>query len=153
MHVMKNLHILAHNIRSAENVGSLFRTCDSLGASKLWIVGYTPGPDSSKVKKTALGAQDSVPWEKVVDIRELVDSLRSQGFRIVGLELDERAQSLEAYAAPEKVALVLGNEVEGIPPWVRDMCDDLVFIRQRGIKESLNVSVATAIAAYEILVR
>ncbi len=149
---MVNLHVVAHNIRSAENVGSLFRTCDSLGVAKLWLAGYTPGPDSPKVRKTALGAESSVESERATDVVKLLEGLRGQGFRIVGLELDPRAVPLSEYEPPGKVALVLGHEVDGVPPWVRDLCDDLVCIPQRGVKESLNVSVAAAIAAYEILV-
>lgn len=149
---MKTLHLIAHNIRSAENVGSLFRTCDSLGVAKLWIAGYTPGPESPKVLKTALGAEVSVTSERAIDVVKLLDDLRAQGFAIVGLELDKRSIPLSDFKSPDKIALVLGHEVEGMPPWVRDLCDDLVFIPQRGIKESLNVSVAAAIAAYEILV-
>lgn len=145
------LHLLAHNIRSAENIGSILRTADSLGVAKVWIVGYSPTPEHRKVSKTALGAQESVPWEQEIDIVVLVKRLRDQGFRIVGLELDERSQDLSAYRVMEKTALLLGNEVEGISPSLRDMCDDLIQIQQKGKKESLNVSVATGIAAYHLL--
>jgi|GEM_PF-211896 len=150
---MLKLHLIAHNIRSAENVGSLFRTADALGAAKIWIAGYSPGPEHVKVQKTALGAEKSVAWEREEDAKKLFDILRAEGFRMVGLELDPRAVRLDVYQpSADKVALVLGNEVDGIPPWVRDMCDDLIFIPQHGIKESLNVSVAAAIASYSILV-
>lgn len=145
------LHILAHNIRSAENIGSILRTADSLGVAKVWIVGYSPTPEHRKVSKTALGAQESVPWEQEIDIVILMKRLRDQGFRIVGLELDERSQDVSTYQAAEKTALLLGNEVEGIPPSLRDRCDDLIQIQQKGKKESLNVSVATGIAAYHLL--
>ncbi|MCC7357420.1 TrmH family RNA methyltransferase [Candidatus Uhrbacteria bacterium] len=145
------LHLLAHNIRSAENIGSILRTADSLGVAKVWIVGYSPTPEHQKVAKTALGAQESVPWEQEIDIVVLIKRLRDSGFRIIGLELDERSQDIATYKASEKIALLLGNEVEGIPPSLRDICDDLVQIRQKGKKESLNVSVATGIAAFHLI--
>lgn len=151
---MSELHLIAHNIRSTENVGSLFRTCDSLGITKLWLTGYTPGPDHAKVKKTALGAEKSVVFEKVVNIEELLPKLKTSGFGVVGLELDDKAQALEGYRpSKNKIALLLGNEVEGITPYLREQCDDLVFIKQKGVKESLNVSVAAGIAAYELMLK
>ena len=151
LHSMPILHIIAHNIRSAENIGSILRTADSLGVAKVWIVGYSPTPEHRKVSKTALGAQDSVDWEQVVDLTQVLQELRAENFRIIGLELDERAIELSKYQPKEKMALLLGNEVEGIPPSIRDLCDDLIQIPQRGKKESLNVSVATGIAAYRLL--
>jgi len=145
------LHLIAHDIRSAQNVGSLLRTCDSLGVAKLWLTGYTPEPSHPRVAKTALGAQSSVAWEKRIDVTQVIEDLRGCGFRIVGLELDKRALDLAAYRPAGKVALLLGNEVDGIPPSLRSVCDDLVFIRQKGIKESMNVAVAAGIACYQIL--
>ncbi|MDD5438529.1 MAG: TrmH family RNA methyltransferase [Patescibacteria group bacterium] len=150
---MPELHIIAHNIRSTENVGAIFRTCDSLGISKLWLTGYTPTPEHPKVKKTALGAEASVAFEKTINVEELIAKLKEQGFRIVGLELDERARALDLYEAGPKVVLLLGNEVEGISPYLLEQCDDLVFIKQKGVKESLNVSVAAGIAMYSIMLK
>jgi len=151
---MSELYLIAHNIRSTENVGSLFRTCDSLGITKLWLTGYTPGPDHAKVKKTALGAEKSVVFEKVVNIEELLSKLKATGFCVVGLELDDKAKALDQYKpSKNKIALLLGNEVEGITPYLREQCDDLVFIKQKGVKESLNVSVAAGIAAYELMLK
>jgi tRNA G18 (ribose-2'-O)-methylase SpoU len=99
-----------------------------------------------------LGNADS-PREfgQVGDLTQVLQELRAENFRIIGLELDERAIELSKYQPKEKMALLLGNEVEGIPPSVRDLCDDLIQIPQRGKKESLNVSVATGIAAYRLL--
>lgn len=127
------------------------RTCDSLGVSKLWLTGYSPEPSHPRVAKTALGAQSSVAWEKAVDVARVIENLRRAGFRIVGLELDRRAVDLAAYRAPDDIALLLGNEVDGIPPSLRALCDDLVFIEQKGVKESMNVAVAAGIAAYVLL--
>lgn len=145
------LHLIAHDIRSAQNVGSLLRTCDSLGVAKLWLTGYSPEPSHPRVAKTALGAENSVDWEQGLDVTKVIDDLRRDGFRIVGLELDERAVDLVKYGPPDKVALLLGNEVDGIPPSLRVLCDELVYIEQKGKKESMNVAVAAGIAAYTIL--
>lgn len=145
------LHLIAHDIRSAQNVGSLLRTCDSLGVAKLWLTGYSPEPSHPRVAKTALGAQSSVAWEKAIDVTRVIEDLRRDGFRIVGLELDGRAVDLASYRPAEKVGLLLGNEVDGIPPSLRELCDDLVFIEQKGMKESMNVAVAAGIASYRLL--
>lgn len=145
------LHLIAHNVRSAENVGSLFRTCDSLGIEKLWLTGYSPTPDHPRVEKTALGAERTVAWEQSADVEDVIRRLKADGVAVVGLELDRRALNLLDYRAPDRVALLLGNEVEGIAPTLLDLCDEAVFIEQRGTKESLNVAVAGAIAAFWML--
>jgi tRNA G18 (ribose-2'-O)-methylase SpoU len=147
------LHLVVHNIRSAHNVGSMLRSADSLGATKVWIVGYSPAPDLPKVQKTALGAEGYVPWEQLPEVEDAIARLRADGFRIAGLELDDRAVDLFDYAVPKRLALVVGNEVEGIPPSIRGLCDDLIKIPQRGKKESLNVAVAAAIAMYALASR
>lgn len=145
------LYLIANDIRSAENIGALFRTCDSLGVSKLWIAGYSPTPDHPKVKKTALGAEANVAWERELDVRALIARLKSEGYQIVALEIADRAVNLAAYKAHPKTALLLGNEVTGIPPSLQSVCDDVVSISQKGMKESLNVSVAAGIASYWML--
>lgn len=145
------LHLIANDIRSVQNVGSLLRTSDSLGIEKIWITGYTPTPEHRKVGKTALGAEGSVEWEQQLDVLAVISKLRANGFRIVGLELDPRAKNLSEYVPSEKTALLLGNEVSGIPPSLRDACDDLVSIEQQGMKESMNVAVSAGIAAYWML--
>ena len=147
------LVLIAHNIRSAYNVGALLRTADSLGISKVYLTGYTPTSDHTRVKKTALGAEDTVETVVETDVVQVIERLRSEGYRIVGLELDERAVSIETYQAPEVCALLIGNEREGIAPSLRTRCDDLVMIEQRGMKESMNVAVATGIAVYQLLRR
>ncbi|MFZ2803754.1 MAG: RNA methyltransferase [Patescibacteria group bacterium] len=152
-HPSRVLHLIAHNIRSAENVGSLFRTCDSLGVTKLWITGYSPTPEHPRVEKTALGAERTVDWEQRTDVESVINELKDRHFRIVGLELDRRSVDLLSYEAPRDVALLLGNEVEGITPSLLDLCDDVVSIVQHGKKESLNVGVAAAIASFWILNR
>lgn len=147
------LHLIANDIRSAENVGSLFRTCDSLGVAKLWLTGYTPTPEHPRVKKTALGAERAVEWEQSTDVLAAINKLRHDGFHIVALERDPRASDLLEYQPRDKTALLLGNEVTGVPPSLLSECNDIVQITHHGIKESLNVSVAAGIASYWMLNR
>lgn len=148
---MKELHLVAANIRSAYNVGALLRTADSLGITKVWMAGYTPPGDHPAVKKTALGAEATVAWEHVPDVIGCLERLRSQGIRIVGLELAEGAQDIRAYRPQFPIALVLGNEVEGLSALQLNACHETVMIPQKGSKESLNVMVAAGIAAWVLL--
>ncbi len=160
--VMSEIVVIAHNIRSTHNVGAIFRTSEGFGVSKIILSGYTPYPTLSsdtrlphisrkltdQIHKTALGAEAIVPFEyqETPDIT----TLKAAGYRIVGLEQDDRSIMLQDYATPDKVALLLGEEVEGITHDMRDICDDLVEIPMVGKKESFNVSVATGIALYAL---
>ena len=159
---MIHLELIAHDIRSRENVGSLFRTCDSLGVAKLWLTGYTPAPPTfaeasvgklpdQKISKVALGAERSVKFKKVTDIVALIHQLKKEGMTIIALELTDDAQDLATFKPPKNMALLLGTETTGIPPSLLDLCDGTIKIKQRGMKESLNVSVAAGIAAWAIL--
>lgn len=159
---MPEIIVIVHNIRSTHNVGSIFRTCEGFGVKKIILSGYTPYPLqendarlphiseklTSQIHKTALGAETLVPFE----YHETLDlgTLGVAGYRIVGLEQDERAVAIEHYEAPDKIALLIGEEVEGIAPELRAQCDDLVEISMKGKKESFNVSVATGIALYAL---
>lgn len=154
--------IVAHNIRSIHNVGSIFRTADGFGVQKIILSGYTPYPElphdtrlphirekiTNTMHKTALGAEKTVPFEHR-DSPPL-DELRHGGYRIVGLEQDEHSIPLPSYRPPDKVALLLGEEVHGIPPELLVQCEDVVEIPMRGQKESFNVSIAAGIALYKI---
>lgn len=159
---MPEIIVIAHNIRSTHNVGSIFRTCEGFGVSKIICSGYTPYPMlpndtrlphiteklTKQIHKTALGAETIVPFTYTnhVDIA----NLKADGYRIVGLEQDTRAVLLPHYHTSEKIALLLGEEVEGITSELRDQCDDLIEIPMHGKKESFNVSVATGIALYHL---
>jgi 23S rRNA (guanosine2251-2'-O)-methyltransferase len=159
---MREIVLIAHNIRSTHNVGAFFRTCDGFGISKIIFSGYTPYPTidndtrlphfadrlTRQIHKTALGAETSVPFERYDD--PPIAALKSQGFTIVGLEQDERSINLREYSPPQKVALLLGNEIDGIYPELRKECDTIVEIPMQGTKESFNVSVAAGIALYHI---
>lgn len=145
------LHLLAHNIRSRENVGSLFRTADSLGVAKLWLSGYTPVPPDAKISKVALGAETAVAYEAFPDIESVLTRLKAQDIPVYALELVPQAINLAEFQPPQEMALLLGTETTGIPPSLLEQCVASIFIPQRGIKESLNVTIATSIAAWKIL--
>ncbi len=145
------LHLLAHNIRSRENVGSLFRTADSLGVTKLWLSGYTPVPPDAKISKVALGAEKSVPFEAYPDIEPILNHLNEARIPVYALELTPDAVNLSEFQPPQEMALLLGTETTGIPPSLLEKCIASIYIPQQGIKESLNVTIATAIAAWKIL--
>jgi 23S rRNA (guanosine2251-2'-O)-methyltransferase len=148
---MIELHLIAHDIRSRENVGSLFRTCDSLGVKKLWLTGYTPAPPDQKISKVALGAEKSVAFEKRLDVKEVLQELEKNGIELFALELTDRAVELSLFPPPQKMALLLGTETTGIPPSLLSSVTGAIKINQQGIKESLNVSVAAGIACWAIL--
>jgi 23S rRNA (guanosine2251-2'-O)-methyltransferase len=161
---MPEIIVIAHNIRSTHNIGSIFRTCEGFGVTKLILSGYTPYPNvkndprlphianklTAQIHKTALDAEMMVPFE--YQAQPDLASLRAQGFTIVGLEQDKRSTLLTSYQAPQKVALLLGEEVEGITSDYRDQCDDIIEIPMKGKKESFNVSVAAGIALYALTI-
>lgn len=153
LRLMRKLHLIAHDIRSRENVGALFRTCDSLGVAKLWLTGYTPAPPDEKISKVALGAEQSVAFEKEIDVSSLLARLKKEGIPVFALELTSDAVDLKAFAPPDELALLLGTETTGVPLSLLALCDGAVKIEQKGIKESLNVSVAAGIAAWAVLSR
>lgn len=154
--------MILHNIRSTHNVGSLFRTAEGLGVSKIILSGYTPYPTiagdtrlphireklTSQIHKTALGAEEMVPFA-YVDTLDL-GTLALEGYRIVALEQSPHSIVLKDYVLPQKIALLLGEEVHGITPELLEHCDDIIEIPMHGKKESFNVSVAGAIALYEL---
>lgn len=148
---MRKLHLIAHNIRSCENVGSLFRTADSLGVHQLWLTGYTPTPPDPKIQKVALGAETAVRFVTHPNIDEAIKELRSQQIPLFALELTKDAMELRDFHAPDELALLLGTETTGIPPSLLEICDGVVQLTQRGIKESLNVTIAASIASWWIL--
>lgn len=157
---MPHIVIIAHNIRSTHNIGSLFRTAEGFGVTHVYMSGYTPYPEivadarlphisgkiTAQIHKTALGAELHVPFS----VSELppLGELRSQGYRLVALEQAPHSQALESYSPPEKIALLIGEEVNGIEAQLLAECDDVVEIGMVGLKESFNVSVAVGIALF-----
>ena len=159
---MAEIIVIVHNIRSIHNVGSIFRTAEGFGVQKIILSGYTPYPRiendtrlphiadklTAQIHKTALGAEKIVPFTYLETLD--LGTLDLAGYRIVALEQDARSVNLRDYGAPEKIALLLGEEVHGITPELLAQVDDIVEIPMQGKKESFNVSVATGIALYAL---
>jgi tRNA G18 (ribose-2'-O)-methylase SpoU len=146
------LKLIIENVRSAFNVGALFRTAECLGAAEIWLCGYTPGPEDEKTVRTAMGAAAMVPWRRTDRARTACEELRREGYTLIALETATNAVSLNEIrfnAAP--VALVLGNERFGIEGDTLQAVDSICRIPVRGIKNSMNVGVAFGIAAFEWL--
>lgn len=145
------LLLILHNIRSAYNVGSIFRTADAAGVSKIYLGGYTPNPDQEpKIAKTALGAEKVVPWKYYRQTWRLLKKLKKEGIQIVALEQDKKAIDYQKFKPSWPMALVLGNEVRGLSKEFLKYADAIIEIPMWGQKESLNVSVAAGIALFEV---
>jgi 23S rRNA (guanosine2251-2'-O)-methyltransferase len=159
---MTDIVLIAHNVRSTHNVGSLLRTSDGLGAKHVYLTGYTPHPTykgdprlpheserlTKQIKKTALGAEQEGFWTYNRDIQKVLENLKQDGYTIVGLEQAENAVLMTEFKVPRKLAIIVGREVEGIEQVVLDMCDHIVEIQMFGKKESFNVGQAAAMALY-----
>jgi 23S rRNA (guanosine2251-2'-O)-methyltransferase len=157
----KKLFLVLHDIRSAYNVGAIFRSADGAGVNKIYLSGYTPSPpDKNKnhktqadkmIEKTALGAERNVSWEKCENPYELLKKFKKEKVNIVALEKTDASLEIKKFKANFPLALILGSEVEGVSEEILKKCDAIVSIPMRGSKESLNVSVAAGIAMYELL--
>lgn len=159
----RELVLIVHDIRSTHNVGSLLRTADGFGVTKVYLTGYTPYPQLAddprlphlaakldrQIHKTALGAEQSVPWQ-TSDLSSLLQHLRANGYRLVALEQANTAVALPDFHPPDKLALLLGREVEGVDSKWLDQMDDIVEIPMFGSKESFNVAQAAAVALYQL---
>lgn len=159
---MRQIVLVVHNVRSCHNVGSLFRTADGLGVSKVYLTGYTPypiGPGDKRlphlsrkihqqIQKTALGAEQSIEWEHRQDIEGVIKTLQAADFTVAGLEQSRNSIDLTSWSPVPKVALIVGRETEGIEPEVLEACDITLEIPMLGKKESFNVVQAAAMALY-----
>lgn len=143
------IHLILDSIRSAFNVGSIFRSADGVGAVKIHICGITPTPLNPKVAKTALGSTENVQYEIHDSALDAVKKLKSEGVQIFGIELSEESINFQQIDYPTPVALVVGNEIRGVDSTVLKMCEKKIYIPMNGIKESLNVAIAAAIVMYE----
>ena len=151
---MKNkreLYVICDNIRSLENVGSIFRTSDALGVTKIYLCGITGRPPQHKISKTALGAEETIPWEYCRKTGRLIDKLKKSRINIIALEQDKKAVEFTKTKFNFPVALILGNEVKGVSKAILKKCDKIIYLPMSGQKESLNVSVAFGVAGYEII--
>ena len=152
---MQKTAVLLHNVRSAHNVGAIFRTADAAGVSRIFLTGYTPlprdrfGRGQKEIAKTALGAEGFIPWESATPAA-LIERLRAGGWRIVGIEQDDSARDFREFRAVQPTLFVFGNEVRGLSRPLRAACDELLEIPMRGKKESLNVAVAAGIILFGV---
>ena len=146
------LSLILDNIRSANNVGSLFRTADCFALHHVYLCGITATPPHRDILKTALGATDTVSWSHHASCTELVQRLISAGTQVQCLEQTERSTSLHDYTVPSitPLALVVGNEVQGVAQEVIDLSHGTIEIAQYGTKHSLNVAVSAGIAVWEL---
>ncbi len=159
---MRDIILIAHNLRSTHNVGSLLRTAEGLGVQKVILSGYTPHPvytqdrrlphESAKIakdiNKTALGAEDLIKWEFHADILAVLEKLKKDGYVVAAVEQTGDSRELPKYHPPQKIALLVGREVEGVEQEVLDACDIALEIPMYGKKESYNVVQAAAMALY-----
>ncbi|MFA7421982.1 MAG: TrmH family RNA methyltransferase [Melioribacteraceae bacterium] len=152
----RKIILILHDIRSVENVGAIFRTADAIGVSKIIISGYTPAPidrfgrERGDLKKTALGAEKTIPWEQVKNINTKIKNLKKEGFDIIALEQNPKSLDYKKYKPKEKTAVIVGSEVLGVSEKNLSLCDYILEIPMNGEKESLNVSVATGILLYRL---
>ena len=146
------LIIILDNIRSLNNIGSVFRTADAFLIEKIYLCGITATPPHKDIRKTALGATDSVSWEYRKDTLELVEELKISGFKVVSIEQAENATQLDQFDVETKVkyALVFGNEVKGVSQDVVSASDEVLEIPQYGTKHSLNISVSAGIVIWDL---
>ncbi len=159
---MRDIVLIAHNLRSCHNVGSLLRTAEGLGVQKVILSGYTPHPVhtndrrlphealkiTNQIHKTALGAEHLVSWDYHRDLLPVIAHLQKQGYIVIALEQSSLSKELPAYHPPQKIAIIVGREVEGVEQEVLDACDLAVEIPMYGKKESFNVVQAAAMALY-----
>jgi len=140
--------LVLDNIRSLYNVGSMFRTADGFGVKRIYLCGITGTPEQHGVQKVALGAEKSVPWEHAGRTWAVVERLKQAGYAAVGLEKCAGAVDLAAFKPKFPLALIVGNEVNGLSPALRRRLDAVVQIPMAGVKQSFNVAVACALALY-----
>lgn len=154
--------LIAHNLRSCENVGSLLRTADGLGIKSVYLTGYTPYPKQNndnrlpylslkidkRIKKSSLGAENFVDWHHNDQIEPILVELKKKNFKIIALEQTSNAIELSKYKPNDNIAIIIGREVEGIEKDILKKADDVIFIPMFGKKESFNVTQAAAMAIY-----
>lgn len=145
---MKDFYVICDNIRSLENIGSIFRTSDAIGVSKIFLCGISGKPPHHKISKTALGAEETIPFEYVRQTSRLIDRLKKDKVQIVSLEQDKKSVSYSKFKPVFPLALILGNEVKGVSKKILQKCDKIIDLPMAGKKESLNVSVSFGIAGY-----
>lgn len=143
--------VLLDHVRSVYNVGAFFRTADAAGVERLCLAGYTAAPPHRGIAKTALGAEQTVSWERVADPVETIRGLRVRGYEIAAVETSATAVDLYEWRPCFPVCVIFGHEVDGVRPALLERCDTLVRIPMAGTKRSLNVATAGGVVIYELL--
>lgn len=155
----KKVVVILENVRSMENVGSIFRTCDAVGVNKIFLTGHTPGPldkfnrPQGKLIKASLGAEKTVEWEKIDDAVSILKKLKKEGFCIIAVEQGRGSKQYSKVKAKPKTVFIFGSEVEGVSSKALALADVLAEIPMKGQKESLNVAVSAGVALFRILER
>ena len=143
--------IVLDNVRSALNVGSVFRTSDAFLIEKIVLCGITATPPNKEIRKAALGATNSVNWESEKNTVNAIKKLKKNGHYIIGIEQADKSSKLNNFKLPEKpIVIIMGNEVTGVSQDVIDICDEVIEIPQFGTKHSLNISVTTGIVVWDL---
>ena len=143
--------IILDNVRSAINVGSIFRTSDAFLIENIILCGITATPPDKEIRKAALGSTDSVKWEFFKNTIDAVNKLKTEGYHIIGIEQADKSTMLNEICLPKKpIAIIMGNEVHGVYQEVIDVCNEVIEIPQFGTKHSLNISVTTGIVIWEL---
>ncbi len=143
------ISILVENVRSVHNVGSIFRSADGFGAEKIYLTGYTAHPPRLDLSKTALGAEKAVPWEYFESPVEAAKKILNQGISLVLIEQTTKSKSIYNVNYPFPLCFIVGNEVDGVSEELSNLANCHIEIPMRGVKQSLNVSVATGVVGYE----
>lgn len=145
--------VVLENIRSAYNVGSVFRTSDAFLANAIYIIGYSARPPHKEIKKTALGAEDTVTWKYFKTTQEAIEELRHEKYNVYAVEQVEGSHSLEKLQVDneQKIAIIFGNEVTGVEQATIALCDGCIEIPQLGMKHSLNIATAAGVVLWELV--
>jgi len=147
---MRDFYVICENIRSLENIGSIFRTADALGVTKIFLCGISGKPPHEKITKTALGAEKTIPFEYYKQTWRLIQRLKKEKVFIIALEQGKKSILYTTFKPHFPLALIVGNEVKGISLKIINKADKIIYLPMRGKKESLNVAVAFGITGYEI---
>lgn len=144
----QEFYLILPDIRSAHNVGAMFRTADACGVDQIFLVGYTPVPPRPDIAKVALGADTWMKWKQYKNLKTVVKNLQKKGVKVVALEKTEESVDIASAKFDFPLALIVGNEVDGVASEILKLCDQTVHIPMLGKKGSLNVSIAAGIAMY-----
>ena len=145
--------VVLENIRSAYNTGSVFRTADAFLLDGIYICGYTAYPPHKEIKKTALGAEETVRWKYIKHVADAIEELKSEGYAVYAVEQAKGSIPLHQIGSIKRIAVVFGNEVTGVEQATIERCDGCIEIPQLGMKHSLNISVAAGIVLWELVRR